>query len=216
MPGGELAIKSPWRMACGVLYKHLHSELPCCFPQIAPAALQAVLELLQADVACPLTSSMGRLFDALAALTGVCTERHYEGQPASLLEGLADGEEEGTYDWHIYMGEKNVLLLDGAALLGAALQDLHQGVSIAKVSARFHHSVAGATAALVSELAQATGQHKVCLTGGCFQNALLTAKTVALLTAAGLQVFTHRLVSPNDEGISYGQAAIAGARKMGI
>lgn len=200
-------------MACGFLYQQHRDILSSCFSQIPDAEKEAVFNLLQTATACPLTSSMGRLFDALAALAGVCTERHYEGQPASLLEGLTSDEERGYYDWQISKDKEGQLLLDGASLLMAALQDLHQGVTIDVVSARFHNSVAGATAVLVKELARLTGEEKVCLSGGCFQNALLSARTVSLLKGAGLQVFTHRLVSPNDEGISYGQAVIAGARK---
>jgi hydrogenase maturation protein HypF len=213
MPGGELAIKHPWRMAWGALYSELQEAVSHYFPRIPVAEQKAVSNLIQADINCPRTSSMGRLFDALAALLGLCVTRHYEGQPAIILEGIADTNEQQEYPFSLSRNEHHLLVLDGSALLITALHDFHQGYPAPQVAARFHNTIARATTEMVKEIVRETGLSQVCLSGGCFQNALLLEKTVAFLQKTKLKVYKHRLVSPNDEGISYGQAIIAGARR---
>jgi hydrogenase maturation protein HypF len=148
----------------------------------------------------PLSSGMGRLFDAVAAVLGVRERVSYEGQAAVELEQLAGGVAAAPYQWRFG---------DGAALVAAAYDDLAAGRPRDEIAAAFHESVAAAAA---EACASAREPLTVCLTGGTFQNLRLLASTRARLEERGFRVLTHRLVPPNDGGISYGQAAIAASR----
>jgi len=148
----------------------------------------------------PLSSGMGRLFDAVAALLGVRTEVSYEGQAAIELEQLAGDTPADPYPWRFG---------DGVALVRAAHDDLAAGRLRAEVAAAFHEAVAAGAAAAC---AGAGGPRTVVLSGGTFQNLRLLDSTRRRLEASGFRVLSHRLVPPNDGGISYGQAAVAAAR----
>jgi hydrogenase maturation protein HypF len=142
---------------------------------------------------------MGRLFDAVAALLGVRDTVSYEGQAAIELEQLAGDCASEPYAWRFG---------DGAALVGAVHEDLAAGRPRAQIAAAFHEAVAKGAAAACAEI----GGETVVLTGGTFQNLRLLASTRARLERHGFRVLSHRLVPPNDGGISYGQAAVAAAR----
>ncbi len=167
----------------------------------------AVMEMLRADVSCVQSSGMGRLFDALSALLGICTSRTYEGQPAIMLEAVADRSVQSGYDLHIY-GD----IIDGTRILSDCLRDFQGGTPAAVVAGRFHITIANATAIIAERAAQQISSKTVCLSGGCFQNVFLLESTMGALRGAGLTPVTHRLVPPNDESISYGQAVIAGMK----
>jgi hydrogenase maturation protein HypF len=189
LPGGEAAIREPWRMACSWL---VASDLP------VPEEWEQVAQLCRAGTASPWTTSMGRLFDAAAALCGVRTTVSYEGQAAVELEALVDRDERGAYP---------LPGLDARPAIAAVVDDLARGVSAGRVAARFHEGVARATA----EACAATGQTTAVLSGGVFQNRVLLERTSAHLEAAGLRVLRPVRLPPNDGGISYGQAAVAAA-----
>jgi hydrogenase maturation protein HypF len=213
MPGGEAAILHPWRMAMGALHGTLGGdEVGRLFPTVPSAEKQAVAQMLAADVSCVKTSGMGRLFDAMSALLGVCLRRSYEGQPAILLEGIAAAEERSAYDGTVEQEKRGDVLIHGPRILADAIRDLAAGTAPPVVAARFHNTVAKATAAAVALIAARCGTDLVCLSGGCFQNALLLNRTLYFLQRSGLRPHTHRLVPPNDESISYGQTVIAGMR----
>jgi len=161
---------------------------------------------------CVKTSSMGRLFDAVSGLLGICEKRTYEGQPAIELEGCADAFEKGEYGPSIFV-QGHEVLISGAKILAQAYNDFVTGTPREKVAMRFHRTIARATANAAAMVARAMGCERICLTGGCFQNVLLLENTVTLLRETGLQPFVHRRIPPNDECISYGQLVIAGARK---
>lgn len=210
LPGGDMAIKYPWRIVFGILEEKAKE----IFPQILEKEQEAILSLLQAQVSCPLTSSMGRLFDAMSALLGINTQMQYEGQPAMELEGIAQPQEKGKYQFSLQQTQDSVLLLQGAEILLQAWDDHKKHTSPSIISARFHNTIAQATAEISYRIAQEQGIYDVFLSGGCFQNALLLEKTISSLQGKKLEVHTHRLLSPNDEGISYGQAIIAAERKQ--
>jgi hydrogenase maturation protein HypF len=157
----------------------------------------------------PLTSSAGRLFDAVAALLGVRDAVNYEGQAAIELEQLTDRSEDGGYHAAIVPGEP--LRIAGAELIRAAVADLIAGVEPAIIAARFHNGVADAIVRACAALRDTSGVSTVALSGGVFQNLLLLERTVARLSATGFTVLTHSRVPPNDGGISLGQAAVAAA-----
>src|SRR5690242_12043048 len=220
MPGGAAAIRQPWRMAA--------AYLRAAFPGGPPSDLDVVrrnrmnwanvVKLAQKNVNAPLTSSAGRLFDAVAALLGVRDTINYEGQAAIELEQLADPAERRPYRAAIDPGAAGPgggagpLRVRGADLVRAAAEDLLAGAAPAVIAARFHRGVAAAIAEVCAALRERSGLGTVALSGGVFQNLLLLGQVVDLLEESGFRVLTHARVPPNDGGISFGQAAVAGAR----
>jgi hydrogenase maturation protein HypF len=212
LPGGEAAIKNPGRMALALLYSELGEAAKTACPWMPGEEKSACIEMIRAGTNCIKTSSMGRLFDAVSALLGICTKRTYEGQPAIELEGCADRSDAGEYDPSI-SNETDIVLIGGAQIAVQAYHDFTQGTPREKVAMRFHRTIARATAAAVDKIAQTARCNRVCLTGGCFQNVILLELTMELLKASELNVFVHRRLPPNDECISFGQIVIAGARR---
>jgi hydrogenase maturation protein HypF len=214
MPGGAAAIREPWRMAAAWLDAALEG--------VAPERLavvdrnrdrwEQVVALGRSGMAAPVTSSAGRLFDAVAAILGVRDTVNYEGQAAVELEQLADPGESAAYPARVAEADDEPLRLGGADLVRAVVDDLSAGVAPALIAARFHNGLAAATVAACDTLREQTGLGTVALSGGVFQNMLLLERTVADLEARRFRVLTHSRVPPNDAGISLGQAAIAGAR----
>ena len=202
LPGGEAAIREPRRSACGLLWALQGACTPP--PGLAPAFDGPDWDLLQTmlakDLHSPLTSSIGRLFDAVAALAGLQARRGFEGQAAMALEFVAGDRVASAYPWHLKEG-----VADPAPLVDAVLSDLAAGRNVAFVAARFHAALAD----LALSWARLGGLADVVLTGGCFQNALLTARVRTRLAGAGFRVHRHRLFPPNDGGISLGQAVVA-------
>jgi hydrogenase maturation protein HypF len=213
LPGGDRAATEPWRMACAWL-------ADATGPQPAvPAALastidatrwRAVAEVAASGIASPLTSSVGRLFDAVAALCGLCSRASYEGQAAMELESACDPAERGAYE--ILLDEQ--LVLDPRGAISAIAHDVAAGVSTGVVAARFHRGLAQATALACARAASLRSLDKVVLAGGVFQNRLLLERTAELLAEAGLRVLTPRALPPGDGGIAYGQAAAAAAQTV--
>jgi hydrogenase maturation protein HypF len=210
MPGGDRAVRQPWRMACAWMLEALGPEPPLP-PGIAalgvePADWAKIGELASSGLASPVTSSAGRLFDAVGAICGIRAEVNYEGQAAIELEAAADPAERGAYPLPFADG-----VLDARETIRAVLADLGAGAGVPTVAARFHNGVARASAAAATELAAAVGLDAVVLSGGVFQNRLLLERTAAAVAADGLRVLTPRRLPPNDGGVSYGQAAVAAA-----
>jgi hydrogenase maturation protein HypF len=217
MPGGERAIRQPWRMALAWLVE-LHGEdvaPPPVLRAIDPQVWRAVARMAATGTSAPLTTSMGRLFDAVAALCGVRTEVSYEGQAAIELEALADPREKGAYELAFGPATGAPRILDPAPAIAAILADLAAGVAVATVSARFHAGVANATATACADLARGAGLDTVVLSGGVFQNRLLLERTAAALERAGLRVLTPERLPPNDGQIAFGQVAVAATRAAG-
>ncbi len=209
MPGGERAIHEPWRMAC-VWLEAAYGEPAAPLPGIDPARWAQVAELARSGIASPLTSSAGRLFDAVAALLGLRVEVSYEGQAAAELEAAADLAERSAYGLELGGGEP--LVLDPRSLLRELVADRDAGIDLALIAARFHNGLAAGIAAACTRLAEGSGLDTVALSGGVFQNRLLLERTSEALLGPGLQVLRPVRLPPNDGGISYGQAAVAAAR----
>ncbi|HVW46408.1 MAG TPA: carbamoyltransferase HypF [Solirubrobacterales bacterium] len=209
LPGGAAAIREPWRMACAWLREAGDEEpgLPTSLvDSVGPRAWRNCLRLCADDASRP-TSSMGRLFDAVGVLCGAPARAGYEGQAAIELEAMAAAGERGFYDMPFADG-----VLDPAPALRALRDDLARGIAPALVAARFHETVARATAIACAGLCARLGTGTVVLGGGVFQNRLLLERCAALLDAADLRVLVPEALPPNDGGISFGQAAVAAAR----
>jgi hydrogenase maturation protein HypF len=207
MPGGTAAIRQPWRMAAAYLDD---------FPDRLDVARRnearwpAVLAMARRGVNSPLTSSAGRLFDAVASVLGVRDAINYEGQAAVELEQLADPAETGAYQAGI--GTTRPFRVRGADLVHAVVEDLAAGTPAPVIAARFHRGVAAAVEAGCLLLRERHGLRTVALSGGVFQNMLLLHETVRRLEARGFTVLVHSRVPCNDGGISLGQAVVAAAR----
>jgi hydrogenase maturation protein HypF len=218
MPGGAAAIRQPWRMAATYLAASYPAGLPggLAVRERNERQWAPVLTMAERGINSPVTSSAGRLFDAVAALLGVRDAVNYEGQAAIELEQLADPGEQGSYLAGVAPGSASSglppLVVSGADLVRAAAEDLVAGVAAQVIAGRFHNGVAQAIATVCTRLREQTGLGVVALSGGVFQNLLLTSRVVTSLTAAGFRVLQHSRVPCNDGGISLGQAAVAGAR----
>ncbi len=202
LPGGAAAIREPWRMAASYLGSGYGGELPVV--RRHADRWDAVVSLARTSVR---TSSAGRLFDAVAAVTGVRDVVSYEGQAAIELEQRVDRAETGGYPARLDGG-----VLHGTDLVRAAAADVLAGAPAWTVAARFHNGLAAALVKLVETARDDCGLSTVALSGGVLQNVVLLDRLVDDLTGAGFEVLVHSRVPPNDGGISLGQAAVAAAR----
>jgi hydrogenase maturation protein HypF len=212
LPGGDAAAREPWRMTCAWLAEA--EEGPPAMPaqiarEIDPERWEQVTRLAADRTFSPLTSSVGRLFDAVAALCSLRTKSREEGRAAAELEAAADPHELLAYSLELVPGE--VLELDPRATIRAIVAELAAGVAPALVSARFHNGLAAASVAALAQLAEREGLDTAVLAGGVFQNRLLLERCVEGLELKGLRVLLARELPPNDGAISYGQAAVAAA-----
>jgi hydrogenase maturation protein HypF len=224
LPGGEKAVTEPRRAALGVLFDLFGAEL---FGEkmledlaLADTTLEPLRDfsaterkvltrMLVRNLNSPRTSSIGRLFDAVASLTGLVQRSSFEGQAAMALEfALGQHPPQVKYDIDLITGDndaQSALILDWRPMLRALLADIEQGVSTAHMAAAFHNALVEALVAV----AQRVGETRVVLTGGCFQNRYLTERAIDRLRTAGFEPFWHQHVPPNDGGLALGQAAWA-------
>jgi hydrogenase maturation protein HypF len=216
MPGGAAAIRHPWRMAA--------AYLDAAYPDGAPeldvirrnaAQWDAVTAMARRGINAPLTSSAGRLFDAIAAILGVRDSVNYEGQAAIELEQLASAGDHGGYPAAVPVRVPADLVLPGADLVRAVACDLASGTGRDVIAARFHRAVADLITTTCTTLRDRTGLDTVALSGGVFQNQLLLNLVITALEADRFTVLTHSRVPCNDGGISLGQAVIAAAFSEG-
>jgi hydrogenase maturation protein HypF len=230
MPGGEAAIRNPYRLAIGYLYA-LTGQLPSGvrFPPLEASAGEGELRIIQRQidrgVNCPRTSAGGRLFDAVSALLGIRGRATYEAQAAIELEMAAQTPDpeyatfilqppmsDLAYPFDVEEGEDGgnpVVVIRLRKLFEALLADQRGGVAVGEMAYRFHVTVAEMMRATCERIARETGLRTAVLSGGCFQNRLLLALVVPRLQEMGLRVIMHRRVPCNDGGVSLGQAVIA-------
>lgn len=208
LPGGEAAIREPWRTALALRLQAGGGEQPAPGEGRYASAAVAVREMLARGLNCPLTSSCGRLFDAVAAQLGLCSAATYEGQAAICLEAAAD--EAALRDsaaWPLPLAEKGGLLeLDSAALFRRVLRAQAAGESVGRMAACFHGTLARSLADMAARAAPARGVRRVGLSGGVMQNALLARLLPQALAERGLSPLTHHELPPGDGGLSFGQA----------
>jgi hydrogenase maturation protein HypF len=207
LPGGDAGVRNPCRMALSHLRAAglpWHPDLPsvraCARPELELLAVQ-----LDRDIACAPTSSMGRLFDAVSSLAGVCHRAGYEAQAAIELEGLVSSDRGAEGYEFAVTGEE----IDPAPMLAAVVRDVLGGVGPGVVSARFHQGLAGLMVTLADRVRAAQGLSTVALSGGVFVNTVLLSATTRALTGAGFTVLRPRRVPPTDAGLALGQLAVA-------
>jgi hydrogenase maturation protein HypF len=223
LPGGDAAAEQPWRMAVSHMIAAFGDDaervMPRILSEIDPKTLGNVVKMAKSGFNSPPTSSMGRLFDAVSSLTGTCHHNSYEGQAAIELEGLssqspqrsgASRRSRNLCRFEIIEGD--VFEIDPAPVIRAVVEGIDAGEDVARVSARFHAAVAEMVVEVCRRIAQKFCIRTVCLTGGVYQNRILTLSSLEGLRGSGFEVLINRKVPPNDGGISYGQLAVAGAR----
>jgi hydrogenase maturation protein HypF len=216
MPGGEAAVREPWRMAVSYLYRHfgrdfLRFQIPFV-QQLDPARVKILLQATARNLNSPLTSSCGRLFDAVAALAGIRNEVNYEAQAAVELEmAMAGWPGELGYELEITQQEGQ-LIFTTHELFSALIADLERSKPVAVISARFHLGLVEVLARAAEMLRRRTQLNRVCLSGGSFNNRFLLEKLEARLRANDFEVFTHSEVPAGDGGLSLGQAMVAAHR----
>jgi hydrogenase maturation protein HypF len=235
MPGGSGAIKRPARMAIGTLTAHRLLEHPGAAPlrsRLAPGEEALLSKMIAGGVNCPLTSSMGRLFDAVAALIGIADDARYEGEAAILLEAAADLSAEGSYGFGFDARRADPdssgpdspsgnpaddpLVIDPTPVLSAILDDLAAQTPAGTISARFHRAVVQCIVVVCEAAALETGIQHVALCGGVFMNRIVLGQAARQLRDAGLTPLTHVRLPANDGAVSLGQAVVAWARRHGI
>ena len=209
--GGEAAILEPLRIAAGYL---VYLFGPSALGRVpAFADNKAVTPQLHLESDTVFTSSTGRLFDAVSALTGICAKASYDGQAPAMLESAIDPKDKLSYFTpdSVRFDSAGMLILDPAEWLKLILDDLGAGVSARKISRRFHTTFVQALAAGAKVLAKAGRTRTICLSGGSFQNRVLLAGLWQELTRLGFKVYTNRAVPVNDGGLAFGQAVVADA-----
>jgi hydrogenase maturation protein HypF len=215
LPGGDAAVRQPWRMACAWLTAALGERpaLPIGLRgRVRQAEWDQVAALAENGIASPLTTSAGRLFDAVAALCGIRVEVSYEGQAAIELEAAAAPAEHGAYPLPIRGTDGAPLILDARPTVRAVVRDVERHIPVSVVAARFHNALAAATASACGIAVKRTGIGTVVLSGGVFQNRMLLSRARSSLESGGARVLVPELLPPNDGGIAYGQLAVASAR----
>ncbi len=216
LPGGEQAVRQPWRVAAAYLartYGDAFQALDIPFVQNLDQSKWHVLsQMIARKLNSPPTSSLGRLFDAVAALLGLRGAVLYEGQAAIELEQLAHSYQGKLESYPFSLGGQTPAALDVTPLIRAIVSDMQHDIPPARIAARFHCSIAELLATACGAAREQSGLNTVALSGGVFQNRLLLEQLITRLNTMAFQVFINRRVPPNDGGISLGQAAIAAAR----
>jgi hydrogenase maturation protein HypF len=206
LPGGEVAVKEPRRSAIGLLYEIFgdqlwnHYHLLTAFDR---SELSLIRQMLDKGVNAPLTSSAGRLFDAVAGLIGLRLRASFEGQAAMELEFAAQERVDDKYSFTLQ--EKFPVVIDWQSAVLEIIDDLRGGETRGMISTKFHNMLAE----MIVVMARKIGQDKVVLSGGCFQNRFLTERTIDRLSAEGFRPYWHQRIPPNDGGISLGQVVAA-------
>lgn len=212
LPGGEVAVREPRRAAAGVLFElqgagFFHDGTAPGVRAFSSAEIGLIGRMLERRVNAPTTSSAGRLFDAVASLLNVRQRCSFEGQAAMELEFVADaGTDETSYPFTVLDGEPgSARVIDWGPMIEAILRETAAGTPRATIARRFHNTLAE----MIVRIAEHTGHRRVVLSGGCFQNRILTEGTVGRLEAAGFRPYWHQRVPPNDGGIALGQIQAA-------
>jgi hydrogenase maturation protein HypF len=213
MPGGERAVLEPWRMALA----HLRDAgVPAdALSSIEPGKLRAVTQLIDSGAFSPLTSSAGRLFDAVAAIAGVRRECHYDGQPAIELEWAAERAPNDSASYEFALERPTATLpwvIDTRPVVREIAEDVRRGSSASVVARRFHTALAGAVVTTLELLRAEHGLGRVVLGGGVFANGLLLDALSSALPARGFELYRPERYPPGDGGLCLGQLAVAAAR----
>lgn len=213
MPGGDLVTKQPWRMAMAYLNHYfgedfMRQHYEKLFSKIDRKSFEAVIFMLKQNLNCPETSSAGRLFDAVAALTGVCQLASYHAEAPMRLESVATSITSLAYPCFAEGG-----IISFKPTFREIIDDLLMNTEVSRIASKFHNTIINMLLAAVFKISNEFGLKKVVLSGGTFQNKILLSRVEDMLHTAGFEVFSHEVVPSNDGGIALGQIAIASKRR---
>ena len=212
-PGGDAVTRQPWRMAVAYLFHYfgeafLKRHYGKLFSYVEPKAFGILLLMLKNRINCPETSSAGRLFDAVSALLGVCTESSFHAEAPMRLESVADENEEESYPFEFVENQ-----ISFKRVFEGLLFDMEKGELLTRMAGKFHQTIVEVIVRTVERLSKKTGINKVVLSGGSFQNKILLAKAENLLRNKGFAVYCHQQIPSNDGGIALGQLVVAAKRR---
>jgi len=216
LPGGDKAAQEPWRMAVSLLVEAFGEKIPHIdFIDRWEKQMPTILEMVRKRINSPLTSSMGRFFDGVSSLLGICDVNTYEGQAAMELESVAEDISSSpknlltqSYGYEI-REERDTSIVEPSSIVKGIVEDLESRVPPSLIAYKFHNSIADIIAAVSSKIKEKIGLCKVAFSGGVFQNRLLLELALRKLTEQGFICYYHKTIPTNDEGISLGQAMIA-------
>lgn len=213
MPGGDKASEETWRMAVSYLYDSfgediLTMDLPL-IKEIGIQKIKQIIVLIKKGINCPLASSAGRLFDAVASIIGVTHFNHYQAEAPMLLESIIDTSEKESYGYELVDGQ-----IDFNVMINSLTQDKLKGIANSILSAKFHNTLVKIIADGCKQLASDYGRMKVILSGGVFQNKYLCEQTIEKLEKEGFEVLLPKEIPINDQGIALGQIAIAANKRI--
>jgi hydrogenase maturation protein HypF len=220
MPGGDAAVTSPWRMAVALLYKVYGSgimDLDIPFVRsLDKSKLAFLIQMMDRQINCPLTSSTGRLFDAVSALLMICHEISYDSQAAITLEAAAALEASAStaYPFDITPGDDGCRIMDIAPGVKKMVTDIKKGEPRDKIAARFHLTLSRMMVDAAARIGQETGLDRVVLSGGVFNNDMIFSRISRMLKAKDFKVYTHSIIPCGDGGIALGQAMAAAALRQ--
>ncbi|MCS7138730.1 MAG: Sua5/YciO/YrdC/YwlC family protein, partial [Crenarchaeota archaeon] len=209
MPGGEKAVIEPWRMAFSYLYDAIGEDaLRIDILGLDGKAKTILKNMIEKKVNAPMTCGLGRLFDAVSALLGVCLKRTFEGEPAMMLEMIAVDDIDKSYPFSIN-GEKEYIV-DVSQIISSIIEDMNKHVPTGRISMRFHESIVKLTVDLAETISLEEDVKNVVLSGGVFQNRIISSRVRKMAEERGLSIFYNNLIPTNDGGISLGQAVAVG------
>jgi hydrogenase maturation protein HypF len=212
LPGGDAAVRNPWRMALAHADDAGVTDEALALLGVPADVADVVLRQVRSPAAGATTSSVGRLFDAVAALAGLVDVATYEGHPAMLLEQAAEGS--ATHEYPFDLGfEDGTIVVDARPIITAVVRDLLHGRLVGEVAGRFHRTMTAATLGACRAIRGATRLGRVCLSGGVFNNNLLTSDLVARLETAGFETYLPQEAPVGDGGIALGQVLVANAER---
>jgi len=216
LPGGEAAILHPAQMAVSFLWdvfaENIYELNLPLLKNIGEAKMSALVKMIQVGINAPLTSSLGRIFDAVSVILNYREKISYEGEAAVALEMLATGQKEKPYPFALRSSSEPAAI-DLEPTIKQIVEDLNQSISKSRVAARFHATIIEVVVAVCQKIEKTGGLKKVCLSGGCFMNRILLEGCYRRLTDLGFEVYFNSQVPINDGGLAVGQALIANARK---
>ncbi|MCD4721756.1 MAG: hypothetical protein K8S13_18130, partial [Desulfobacula sp.] len=211
LPGGDQVTKEPWRTGISYLYKFFGKELVNIdlpfLKAIESVKLNVIIQAIEKNINCPLSSSAGRLFDAVAAITNVCPVSKFHAEAPMRLESAASVGIDFAYPFDL----GNVVSFEST--IKAIVEDLLDGTDVAEISAKFHNTVINVIFAVASQIRKETGLNKVVLSGGTFQNKYILSRLEKILDKEGFDVYSQLKVPSNDGGIALGQLVIAAKRR---
>jgi hydrogenase maturation protein HypF len=208
MPGGEKAVLEPARMAFSYLYDAFGEDALKIKTGLSNSVKTVFKRMIERRINTPMTCGLGRMFDAVSALLEICLTRTFEGEPAVMLEMAAGGNCWDSYPFKI-MGEKEYVV-DTAPIISSIVEDLENRTPVKTISGRFHETIARITVELADTIRFEENVDAIVLTGGVFQNRILSSRVKRLAEEHGLKTFFNNIVPTNDGGISLGQAVASG------